>query len=451
MKLEFKNKNIGIYGIGISGLSTVKALNRLGANLTLIDSKRAKDLEEVLSRIEDVDYVSIFGNDKLEISHLDLLVKSPGIPLNTDVLKKARNLNIKIVTDLELAYLISKNKNMILVTGTNGKTTTTTLLGEIFKKANKKVHLAGNIGKGIMDLIFQSNQEDVFIIEASSFQLESTKEFKPKISLFINISPDHLDWHGNFEDYFKSKKKAFINQNKNDWSILNYDNDLIRDLSKELNSKIIFFSTKEELEEGIYLKENKIYIKFNNKIEKIIDIEEKGIITENLLAAIGVSYAYGLDMSIVEKVIKEFSPLEHRMEFVKNIKGIDFYNDSKGTNPESTIKALQSIKGSKILIAGGYDKGSEFGELIKEVLLETKDLIIMGETKDKIMKEAKKQGFNNTFEVKTMREAVEKAFSLAEVHDKIILSPACASWGMYKNFEERGKDFKKQVKNIKVD
>ncbi len=451
MKLEFKNKNIGIYGIGISGLSTVKALNRLGANLTLIDSKRAKDLEEVLSRIEDVDYVSIFGNDKLEISHLDLLVKSPGIPLNTDVLKKARNLNIKIVTDLELAYLISKNKNMILVTGTNGKTTTTTLLGEIFKKANKKVHLAGNIGKGIMDLIFQSNQEDVFIIEASSFQLESTKEFKPKISLFINISPDHLDWHGNFEDYFKSKKKAFINQNKNDWSILNYDNDLIRDFSKELNSKIIFFSTKEELEEGIYLKENKIYIKFNNKIEKIIDIEEKGIITENLLAAIGVSYAYGLDMSIVEKVIKEFSPLEHRMEFVKNIKGIDFYNDSKGTNPESTIKALQSIKGSKILIAGGYDKGSEFGELIKEVLLETKDLIIMGETKDKIMKEAKKQGFNNTFEVKTMREAVEKAFSLAEVHDKIILSPACASWGMYKNFEERGKDFKKQVKNIKVD
>lgn len=451
MKFEFKNKNIGIYGIGISGLSTVKALNRLGVNLTLIDSKPAEDLEEVLSRIRDINYISIFGNDKLEISHLDILVKSPGIPLDTDVLKKARNLEIKIVADLELAYLISKNKNMILVTGTNGKTTTTTLLGEIFKKANKEVHLAGNIGKGIMDLIFQSNKEDVFIIEASSFQLESTEEFKPKISLFINISPDHLDWHGSFENYFKSKKKAFINQNENDWSILNYDNDLIRNLSKELKSKIIFFSTKEELEQGIYLKKDKIYIKFNNKIEKIIDIQDNGIIVENLLGAIGVSYAYGLDMNMVEKVIKEFSPLEHRMEFVKSIKGIDFYNDSKGTNPESTIKALQSIKGCKILIAGGYDKGSEFGELIQEVLVETKDLIIMGETKDKIMKESKKQGFKNVFEVKTMREAVEKAFSLAEVDDKIILSPACASWGMYKNFEERGEDFKKQVKNIKVD
>lgn len=450
MEIEFKNKNIGIYGVGVSGISTVKALSRLDAKLTLIDSKSKEELDDVLNQINEIKYTGIFGDKDVDLSNLDLLVKSPGIPLTTEIIKKANRMNIEVISDLELAYLISKNKNIIVVTGTNGKTTTTTLIGEIFKANNKKTHITGNIGIGIMDAVLDSNLEDVLLVEASSFQLESTKYLKPYISLFINISPDHLDWHGSFDNYFQSKKKAFNNQDESDWSILNYEDENIRSISKELKSKILFFSSERELDQGVFIKDGKVYIRYENKTKYIMDISGLNIIKENLLAAIGVSYAYGLNMDLVNKVAENFSPLEHRMEFVTEKLGIEFYNDSKGTNPESTIKALQSIKGEKILIAGGYDKGLNYNDLIREVLIDTKHLVLIGQTKENIKKEALKQGFINIYEVETMKQAVEKAYELAKKTDKIILSPACASWGMYKNFEERGRDFKKHVKNIKV-
>lgn len=448
--MKWKYKNIAIYGIGISGLSTVKALNNLGARLILIDSKTELELESVLEDIKEIDYEAFFGGKEFDLSKIDLLVKSPGIPLNTSLIKEVNRRGIEVITDLELAYRISKNKNMLVVTGTNGKTTTTSLLGKILEEAGKKTYVAGNIGVGIMDVIGDCKEDDILLVEASSFQLENTKYLKPRTSLLINISPDHLDWHGGFEEYFKAKKKAFINQDENDWSVLNYDHENIRMFSSDLKSKILFFSSKEELEYGVFIKDGKIYLRDEEETKYIMDTSESSLIEENLLAAIAVSYTYNIDMNLVKKVAKEFKPLEHRMEFVRQVSGVEFYNDSKGTNPESTINALRTIRGDKILIAGGYDKGSDYGDLIKEVLKDTSSLILMGETKDNIKKEALKQGYKSIYEVETMEEAVEKAYEVSDIDSKVILSPACASWGMYRDFKERGRDFKKYVENIRV-
>lgn len=443
--MYLKDKRVLVLGLGITGLSTVKALNHLGARLIVSDSKSELELKEFFQGIREIHVEKYLDTDTLSLENIDLIIKSPGIPPTVKILLEARERNIEIITDIELAYRISKTDNIVAITGTNGKTTTTTLVGEILKKANYNTYLAGNIGVGILEDMVRSKKDDVFVIEASSFQLENTVIFKPKVSLIINITPDHLDWHGSLKNYIESKKKVFKNQDENDFTILNYDDKLVREMANGINSKIIWFSVNHKLEKGIFIQDENIVIKDGADVTKVLPYKNLRLVLENALASIGIGWAMGIDMEIIAKILSEFNGLEHRIEYVKSVDGISFYNDSKGTNPDSTIKAIEAIRSSIILIAGGHDKGSEFDELIESFNGKIKELILLGVTKEKIKLTAEKHGFTNIHLVKDMKEAVSLAYSFGEENDNVLLSPACASWDMYGSFEERGQDFKRAV------
>ncbi|GMG96147.1 UDP-N-acetylmuramoyl-L-alanine--D-glutamate ligase [Tepidimicrobium xylanilyticum] len=451
--MEFKDKNILILGLGISGISTAKALYKLGARITVSDLRKEDELKENISQIEGLNIDLLLGTNDVPLDDIDLIVKSPGIPLNIDILKKAYKKNIQVVTDLELAYKINPNANLIVITGTNGKTTTTTLVGEFFKKAGYTTHVVGNIGVGLLWNLVNSNEEDIFVIEASSFQLENTMDFKPKVSLILNITPDHLNWHNTLENYIKAKKKVFINQGKNEFTILNYDDQLLRKMEGEVKSNLIWFSVDNILTKGVYTQDDYIVINDGVKTHKVIKSEDVKILgkhnLENALGAVAIGWIMGLDVDIMKEVLSEFPGVEHRIEYVTTIKGVNFYNDSKGTNPDASTKAIEAIKPPIILIAGGQDKGSDFEDFILAFNDKVKTLILLGETKEKIKNTALKLGFNNIYIVNNMEEAVNKSFEVSESGDNVLLSPACASWDMYSSFEMRGEDFKRAVYRLK--
>lgn len=453
--MYLKNKRVLVLGLGISGLSTVKALDSLESQIIVYDSKTEIELKDFFNEISDIHIEKWLNKKEIYLENIDLIVKSPGIPPTSEILLEAYRQNIEVITDIELAYRISPTEKIIAITGTNGKTTTTTLVGEIIKKANYNIHLAGNIGVGILWDMVNAKADDVFVIEASSFQLENTVSFRPQISLILNITPDHLDWHGSLEHYIDSKKKIFQNQTEKDFTILNYDDPIIRKMADDLKSNIIWFSVNEKLNKGIYIDGEDIVINDGENIIKVMTYKDIKILgkhnLENVLGSIGICYAMDIDMKTIEQSIREFKGVEHRIEYVTNINGISFYNDSKGTNPESTIKAIEAIDSPIILIAGGYNKGSEFDNLVKSFNNKIKGLVLLGETKEKIKQAAEKAGIINIHLVEDMKEAVKLSYSLGESEDNILLSPACASWGMYNNFEERGQDFKNAVYALKED
>ena len=451
--MELNNKKVLVIGLGISGISTIKALHKLGAQISISDTKEESQLRDILQEISYIKFESYFNTDITDICAYDFIIKSPGIPPNAKLIQKALENNVEVIGDIELAYRISASENLIAITGTNGKTTTTTLVGEIFKANNLNTYLAGNIGIGILENITIAKTEDVFVIETSSFQLEHTKQFKPKVSLILNISPDHINWHGSYENYINSKLKIFQNQDYNDYLILNYDDEILRNIKASTN--IIWFSTKTILESGIFIDGEDIVIKYGNYNLKYMNYNKllvKGMHNlENVLGSIGISIAMELNLDLVKKAILKFKGVEHRLEFVCSFKGLNFYNDSKGTNPESTIKAIESFDEPIILIAGGYSKDSEFDKLILSFNNKVKALILLGETKEQIKLTAHEYNYNSVYTVEDMDQAVTLAYKLGEKGDNILLSPACASWDMYNNFEERGLHFKSIVNRLRED
>ncbi len=453
--MDLSNSRVLVLGLGITGLSTVKALHKLDAQIIVSDSKKEEDLREFFQKIDDIYVEKYLVTEDIPLEDIDLIIKSPGIPPSNPIIHEAKKRNIEVITDIELAYRISPTDNIIAITGTNGKTTTTALVGEIFKKAKYKTYLAGNIGVGILADMINAEKEDVFVIEASSFQLEDTVHFKPKVSLITNITPDHLDWHRSLDNYVEAKKKVFKNQDDNDYTVLNYEDRTLRQIANEIDSNIIWFSANQVLDRGVYVEEDNIIIKDEMIYVKVMPCKDLKILgrhnLENALASVGIAYAMGVDLTYIREALKEFLGVEHRIEYVKEIGGISFYNDSKGTNPDSTIKAIEALNGPIILIAGGYDKGTEFHELIKSFNGKVKELILLGETKEKIKETALELNFNNIHLVENMKEAVNLSYKLGEENDNVLLSPACASWDMYKSFEERGKDFKNSVYNIEVE
>lgn len=450
--MYLKNKNVLVIGLGITGLSAVKALEKLEANIALYDSKDEEALGSFFYEIKDIQVKKYLNGKKPILDNIDLILKSPGVPLDIPILIEAKMKNIEIITDLELYYRIKSGKNMIVITGTNGKTTTTRLTGEIFRKAEYNTYIAGNIGIGILDDVLKDKDDDIIVVEASSFQLENTIHFKPHISAIINITPDHLSWHGSLDNYIESKKKIFKNQNKDDYTILNYDDKILREASKSIKSNIIWFSVKEKLENGAFIEDDWIVLSRDGETTRIVKLDEIQILgkhnLENILTSICISWAMNLKKEEIRIGVSEFKGVEHRMEYVKTTEGIAFYNDSKGTNPDSTVKAIEALSSPIILIAGGYDKGSEYDELIDSFNGKIKDLILIGETREKIKKVAIEKGFSRIHLVDSMKEAVKLSYELGEEKDNVLLSPACASWGMYSNFEERGKDFKNIVESL---
>lgn len=450
--MYLKNKNVLVIGLGITGLSAVKALDRLQANIYLYDSKSKDDLREFLSEIKNINIKKYLNGKMPDLKEIDLIVKSPGVAPDIPILLRAKAEEKEVISDLELYYRLKTGKNVIAITGTNGKTTTTKLVGEIFEKALYNTFVAGNIGIGVLDKVFEIQENDILVVEASSYQLENIVTFKAHISAIINITPDHIAWHGSFENYIDSKLKILKKQDKNDYSILNYDDKILREVGKKMNSNLIWFSREKKLDEGAYIEDGWIVFKRKSKKNKIIKIEDIQIPgdhnLENILVAVTIATLMGIDIRSIEKSVKEFKGVEHRIEYLGEKGGVSFYNDSKGTNPDSTIKAISAINSPIVLIAGGYDKGSDFNKLIEAFDGKIKDLVLLGQTKEKIRQAAMSRGFDRVHITADMKEAVQLSYKIANKGDNILLSPACASWGMYRNFEERGVDFKNIVEDL---
>ncbi|MBC6696163.1 UDP-N-acetylmuramoyl-L-alanine--D-glutamate ligase [Terrisporobacter mayombei] len=452
--MNLKNKNVLLVGLARTGVSTIKLLDKLEANIIVNDIKdeeKLKDILEELKEMKNAEY--ILGYHPENVDHIDLAVVSPGVPLDLPFILKLKEENIEIIGEVELAYRLSKNPIFVGITGTNGKTTTTSLVGEIFKAADKDTYIVGNIGNPVIDTVETTNEDSYLITELSSFQLESIVDFKPKVASILNLSPDHLNRHHTMENYIAAKANIFKNQNNNDFAILNYDDKQVRDLSDKCNGQVIFFSRREKLDKGVYLDEND---------NIVIDIEEKIVLLnknelslpgphnlENCMAAIAMAYVCEIDLEILRHVLKTFKAVEHRLEYVRTLHDIMFVNDSKGTNPDSTIKAIQSYDNPVILIAGGYNKDSDYNELLEIGKKNIKALVLMGETAPLIEECAKLKDYKTIIRVNNMKEAVEASYNLARKGDVVLLSPACASWDMYKSFEVRGIDFKDNVNSLK--
>lgn len=438
-----------VYGLGISGISSVKTLCSLKNEVYIYDEKNEEDLKDVFKELEGYNYTWIKDIDE-GLEKAEVLLKSPGIPVHNPIVKKALEKGLEVVSDLELVTRLFHDRKIVAVTGTNGKTTTTTLMKEILIGCGLKAKAIGNIGLGMLWEIYNGEKNEVFVIECSSFQLANTYKFHPQYSAIINISPDHLDWHGNYEEYIKAKKNIFKNQNSSDFMVINIDNPELNEMLQEIPSRIIKTNANEQSGD-VFVEEGKIYSKLDGKKDfllKVEDIPIKGSHNvENVLIALGLSLAMNLDMEKAGQTIRTFQAVEHRLEFVREIKGVEYYNDSKGTNVDASIKAIEAFHRPIILLAGGYDKKADLTPLFEVMKNRVKHLVLFGATRELFAVYAADYGIKAEL-VESMYEAVNRAHCLSDEGDIVLLSPASAAWGMYDNFEIRGRDFKKKVREL---
>jgi UDP-N-acetylmuramoyl-L-alanine--D-glutamate ligase len=450
-------EKVMVAGLGKSGISVAKLLLEAGGEVLLYDGNEEIDIENILGNFKE-EYLSkisfkLGSLSKSDLTGVNLCVISPGIDLMTPFVKVVYDSKIQIWSEIELGFAISKG-NLVAITGTNGKTTTTALTGQIAKNYFDEVFTVGNIGLPYTDVALKTTENSVTVLEVSSFQLETIVDFKPHISAILNITPDHLDRHHNMEEYISIKKDITLNQTKEDFCILNYEDEVLRKFgeSDKCPAKAIFFSSERKLEEGYYLFENAIYSKFNKEEKKILEVKELGILGkhnyENVMAAIAISVSLKIPMDIIVKTCKEFKGVEHRIEHVATKYGINYYNDSKGTNPDAAIKAVEAMPGPILLIAGGYDKKANYDEWVETFKGRVKYLVLIGQTRDAISECAKAHGFQDIMYAESLEEAVKVCASYADVGDYVLLSPACASWGMFKNYEQRGEVFKACVRKL---
>lgn len=451
--MDFKDKKVLVSGVAKSGISAAYLLKKLGANVTIQDAKTEDKLGDVVTELKNNGITLFLGaNPDDIIEDMDILVMSPGVPTDLPFVNKARENNIPVIGEIELAYMFCKSP-IIGITGTNGKTTTTTLVGDICKAYYNNTFVVGNIGNPFADITLDTTNDGAVVAELSSFQLETIKEFTPKVSAVLNITPDHLNRHHTLENYIAAKERVFENQTADDYCILNYSDETTKAMANKTKAKVIFFSLNNSLEEGIYSDDKSIYIKALGYDQKVVDIDELKILgghnVENAMAAIGCSIALGVPMDIVVKVLKAFTAVEHRIEYVTTVNDIEFYNDSKGTNPDASIKAVEAMKRPICIIAGGYDKGSDFTEWIDTFKGRVKFVAVIGAVKDKIVDTLNKADFTNYKTADTFEEAIDLCYENAEKGDCVLLSPACASWDMFKSYEQRGEIFKDYVRKLK--
>lgn len=449
--MEVKNKKVLVFGSGISGVGAVHLLELHGADVILYDGNDKLKEEDVREKLDKDSKAEIVLGDFPEelLDSLHLVVLSPGVPTDLPIVEKMRKKNIEIVGEIELAYAFGKG-DVLAITGTNGKTTTTTLLGEIMKNYKEKVFVVGNIGNPYTVIADQTDEDTVIVAEMSSFQLETIATFRPKVSAILNFTPDHLNRHHTMEAYVTAKKNIAINQKEDDFCVLNYEDPLTREFGQQVKTKVFYFSSKETLEEGIYLKDHKIiYKEAGREPLELCSVDELQILGthnyENVMAASAMALLYGVPAQIVQDTIKAFKGVEHRIEYVAEKQGVVYYNDSKGTNPDAAIRGIQAMNRPTVLIGGGYDKNSEYTEWIQSFDGKVKKLILIGATRGKIAADAEKCGFTDYVFADSFEEAMEKAVGFAEAGDAVLLSPACASWGMFPNYEVRGDRFKDLV------
>lgn len=446
-------KKFLVAGSGISGIGAAKLLLAKGAQVVLYDGNEKLDEKTLLANFDKDAKISVaLGQLSSELAHeVDLCVISPGIPLTVPFVEVLKEAGVPIWSEIELAYQAAQGR-LAAITGTNGKTTTTALVGEIFKNAYEHAFTVGNIGIPYTKEALNMKEDAVTVIECSSFQLETIVDFKPQVSAILNITPDHLDRHKTMDNYATIKENITKNQDKDGACVLNYEDERLRKFGENLQIPVIFFSSMRKLDKGIFLDGEQIILKTDKETIPFVKTSELNIIGrhnyENAMAAIAVAYAMGVPVEVINKTLREFKAVEHRIEFVEEKNGVVYYNDSKGTNPDAAIKAIDAMTRPTVLIAGGYDKKSDYTEWIESFNGKVKTMLLMGVTGPKIEQTANKLGFTNCEYVESMEEAVKRAASLTEPGDAVLLSPACASWGMFKNYEERGRIFKECVRAL---
>lgn len=453
--MDLTDKKVVVVGTGVSGMGAVKLLSETSADITLYDGNDKADRDEILKKIpDDCDLRLIIGEMPDEVvKETDLLVISPGVPIDSDIVKLFEKENVPVWGEIELAYNFEQG-TVFAITGTNGKTTTTTLVGEIMKKYNKQTFVVGNIGNSYTSEVLKTTKDSYTVAEISSFQLETIREFAPKGSAILNITPDHLNRHYTMENYAAVKESITKNQWKvreDDYCVLNYDDKVLREFGKTIKNPV-YFSRKEKPSKGAYL-DGRIIRYFDGKDDyEVMSVDDMHLFGnhnyENVMAAIAMTIEAGVPLNIIINVIKDFMGVEHRIEYVRDKNGVRYYNDSKGTNPDSSIKALEAMSRPTILIAGGYDKHSEFDEFIEAFDNKVKLMVLLGQTADKIEETAVRHGFTNIIKTDSLEKAVNICAENAVSGDVVLLSPACASWGMFKNYEERGKLFKEYVNSL---
>lgn len=448
--MDVQGMRILVVGMARSGMASARFLQSKKAIVTMTDAKPRAQQEANAAELEALGIELALGDYPRDIgSKYRLVVTSPGVPLTIPPIQEAYRAGVPVISEIELAYRFAKAP-MIAITGTNGKTTTTTLIGQMFSQAGRQVCVAGNIGLPLISEIEKYPAEAAVVVEVSSFQLETTDSFKPRVSLILNITPDHLDRHGTLENYAQAKAKIFANQEAGDFTILNYDDPAVAAFAERSRGQVIFFSRVHNLTQGVGVQDGKIVIRNGEKVLIVVntaDIRIPGAHNlENALAAVAAGWAMGLSPEEMAGTLKNFPGVAHRLELVAEIGGVTYVNDSKGTNPDAAIKALEAYDDRPIvLIAGGYDKGSDFTEFAQKVKEKAHALVVVGQVADAIAEAAAKAGVKDIVKAKTFEETVHLAAIKARPGDIVLLSPACASWDMFKDFEERGDLFKKVV------
>lgn len=456
--MDIREKKVLVFGSGISGESACRLLLREGAEVVLYDGNDRLDREEILAKIspEEGQHVEILLGEltgqQLEglLDELSLVVMSPGVPTDLPIVEQMRAHGLPIWGEIELAYVFGRG-DVLAITGTNGKTTTTALLGEIMKNYKDSVFVVGNIGNPYTSAAWETTEESVVVAEISSFQLETIHTFHPKVSAILNITPDHLNRHHTMQAYIEAKERIAENQTAEDVCVLNYEDEETRAFGEKTGAQVLYFSSRRKLKKGVYLENGNIICDIDEKIP-VCSVDELNILGthnhENAMAAVAMAYAYGTPMEIIRKTLKEFQGVAHRIEFVAEKNGVAYYNDSKGTNPDAAIRGIQAMNRPTVLIGGGYDKESSYDEWIQAFDGKVKKLVLLGATREKIAQTARRLGFNEIEMADTFEEAFAKCVECAQPGDAVLLSPACASWGMFKNYEERGDKFKELVNQL---
>jgi UDP-N-acetylmuramoylalanine--D-glutamate ligase len=447
--MELKGKKVLVVGLGKSGLAAALFLRRRGAQVTVSDVRSAEALaKDIPALLEEGIMVEAGGHGLLTFRRQDLIVVSPGVPLNTPELAQVKSFGLPVIGELELAARFLKG-NILAITGSNGKTTTTALVGEILTKAGLPTLVGGNIGVPVVALIDESTDDTWSVLEVSSFQLETTFQFHPKIAVILNITPDHLDRHGTFENYAMAKERIFAAQDEHDYVILNADNARAAEAASRATAKVFLFSMEHPVEQGAWLDDGELVFRAGKgePVERIVPL--KGIPlkgahnVENVLAAVCATLLAGATADSIRGAVEAFQAVEHRLEFVATVNGVDFYNDSKATNVDATIKAVASFQSGIHLILGGKDKNSDYTLLAQLLRSRVRAVYTIGSAAAKI--ESQLRGMVSILSCETLDKAVSAAASAAHPGDVVLLAPACSSFDQFESYEHRGRVFKELV------
>jgi UDP-N-acetylmuramoylalanine--D-glutamate ligase len=444
--MDLRGKKVLVVGMARTGIATAKFLKEKGCLVTTTEARPEEEMREAVQELKGIDLSTEWGGHQTEtFLKQDLIVVSPGVDLNMEPIQKAIRHGVRVISEIELAYHFI-HIPILAITGTNGKTTTTLLVGEMLKEDGKAVGVGGNVGEPLILFADGKSRWEVLVAEISSFQLEAIEDFRPRISVLLNITEDHLDRYSSYSDYIQAKARIFANQNSGDLAVLNGDDPIVMQFGEKVKAKKVMFSMREKLEEGAFSNGQTISLRLGGKGEEysLAKTPLKGIHNvENMMAALTAARIFGCSRRAVQNVLDRFKGLEHRLEFVREIGGVRFYNDSKGTNVGSVVKSLQSFSEPVILIAGGKDKNGDLSPLKELVEKQVKHLILVGEAKERMNHEL--GGLTDTVMAKSMEEAVSLARQRAKGGEVVLLSPACSSFDMFKDYKERGKVFKEAV------